>query len=350
MPFEDVKKYSHLPEFISPDGEIMMYYDDGLFRRFEFNSASEVPLAITLPEVDTEQPYLYPRYFTWFMRGEWAYIMWKDNLSYRISRDGKTVEPLESAQTRASPDGNWNWFQEDKQYFITNLGDSMQYSFPRPNAPHSFAWTPDNALIVRYTVRSDAVTIMKFQDGAWTTLAESIQAFEGTFGQYSPMSPDKTHYLYFDSEWHLYIMDLFNGQAAYVDEAIQGHVWNETGEWFVHFKSEAPNQVAVSVYDVTNGTDSNLFSFTLVSYYYSFDTIDGTNFFLLDWADHAGPDDVLIDVKTGQTLELDPDIDVISKWNLPDGPPPRYSLHALIALLLIGVPVGTKVARRKLSA
>lgn len=335
--------------YLSSQGEMIFLFEDTFFRRLDSNTASFIDLEVDMPDFDTVFRRLY-RNLLWIDQGEGFYVHWHGS-NYRISYDGATVEPFDGIYRFKSPDVNWEWFREGGGIYIQNLADSTTKQVPIiPDTNVYLNWRLDNSLIVRYEDRDHRNTIAHFKEGEWKTLVEEELAYGTPLGVFSPLSPDYSHFMFFGSKWNLSVINLSSGAVSHIGEAMQGHMWNENGDWFVYTKSERRNRISLNVFDVRSYTGNKLYEFTLPGYVSGFKQLPGTDYFVWDWESLSDLGDVLINVKTGQTFELDPDVEVISKWNAPTFPSPRYDLHILIALLLISTPLAAKVARRKLSA
>lgn len=342
-----------ISNYFSQDGRVMIYDDNNSIKRFDFNTATETLIDTHLIE---EHSGKYPR-FRWVNGNEWVYLYWNDVPQYRINRDGTMIQPYDNSHLSTSPDGEWIWDWEDDNTFIINLVDQNRFLIPSVGGRTMYlTWTPENALIVRYhDDYSGLTTIKKFQDATWTTLAENVLANEYGHVPYRSISPKSlsplnTHYFFSDSDQNNFILDFSTEQATYIDQTRGSHMWNETGEWLMYTKTEDPDQISIHVYDVINGTNVELYTLTKSNYFVAIQPLSGTDYVLQVWEEVASLGAILMNVKTGSIVKLDPEIDVNTKWDPPTFPPPHYGVLALIELLLVGVPVATKVTRRKLSA
>jgi hypothetical protein len=348
-------EYYDMREYLSADNTTVFYYETGLHKRLDTNTAQVNILDVPLPEAfDPNYPEFW--FLPWLPDAKRVYTIWKDNNFYQISRDGTNVEPIDFVLTKASPDGVWSLSRDDENAFVVNLVDNKTYQMPNFGERYvHMDWTPAGDLILRHIGRhgaqKDLMTIYKFTNGEWTLLAKDrLRHYRSDGGQSRPISPDHTHILYFNEDYRMFVLDLLSEQETKIGPGSKYYYWNETGEWFVYFRFEDSNILSLFHYDVKSHASTRLYSYDISELPCRIRTVSGTDFVILYSPGDHEQRDILIDVKTGQTQELDPDVDVISKWNLPEGPPPRYGLHAVIVLLLVGLPIARKVARRKLSA
>ncbi len=304
-----------------------------------------------------------PAYVPQFERlngSQWVYVHTLSGWTYRISRDGTMVELYNVLQTTLSPDGNWGWYQEGGEYFVKNLVDGSVFNVPGMDAYSGrvSGWTPDSSLIVQYigddryidfhNSRQPATSsVAKFQDGSWTVVSEDKITFHESSGQAGAVSPAHTHYVYFEDVNVLTIMDLRTEAVTPIGEASQFYHWNTTGDWLVYIRPENKSRLTVLSYDVNAGSNKPLYTFDWNGSSFGFQTIAGTDLLVLYWLGVGAAGDLLMDVRTGQIRELQSDVDVISKWNSPAFPAPRYGLHVVVGVVLLSVSRVSAVMKRR---
>lgn len=359
----DVKNVFHNPfgslvtlRYISPDGGAMFFGTAAAIKRFDLDSASERLLDIDL--TSQNGPAYVPQ-FEWLKGNQWVYVHTLSGWTYRISRDGTIVEPYNVLQTTLSPDGNWGWYQDRGEYFVKNLVDGSVFTVPGMDtySGRVSGWTPDSSLIVQYVGNDRYIdfhnsrqpattTVAKFQDGIWTIVSEDKFTFHESSGQVGAISPSHTHYVYFENDNILTIMDLRTEQITPIGAASQFYYWNHTGGWLVYVHPEDKDTLTVSCYDVDTGSSKPLFTFDWNGSSFGFYTIAGTDLFVLYWLDAGAAGDLLMDARTGQILELEPNVDVVSQWKPPAFPAPRWGLHVVFGLMLLAVGLMSGVVRR----